>query len=55
MKCTLMNKFTEVLEAEYNEKLKVFTSIYKIKNKPIKSILWLIFFHYLFYPVNNQH
>ena len=32
MKCTLMNKFTEVLEAEYNEKLKVFTNIYKIKN-----------------------
>lgn len=32
MKCTLMNKNTEVLVAEYNEALKVFTDIYEIKN-----------------------
>ena len=32
MKCTLMNKNEEVLVAEYNEALKVFTEIYEIKN-----------------------
>ena len=32
MKCTLMNKNTEVLIAEYNESLKVFTEIYEVKN-----------------------
>ena len=32
MKCTLMNKNKEVLVAEYNEALKVFTDIYEIKN-----------------------
>lgn len=32
MKCTLMNKNTEVLVAEYNDVLKVFTEIYEIKN-----------------------
>lgn len=32
MKCTLMNKNTEVLIAEYNEILKVFTDIYEVKN-----------------------
>ncbi len=32
MKCTLMNKNTEVLVAEYNEALKVFTDIYEVKN-----------------------
>lgn len=32
MKCTLMNKNTEVLVAEYNEALKVFTDIYEIIN-----------------------
>ncbi len=32
MKCTLMNKNTEVLVAEYNELLKVFTDIYEVKN-----------------------
>lgn len=32
MKCTLMNKNTEVLVAEYNDLLKVFTEIYEIKN-----------------------
>ena len=32
MKCTLMNKNEEVLVAEYNEALKVFTDIYEIKN-----------------------
>ena len=32
MKCTLMNKNKEVLVAEYNEVLKVFTDIYEIKN-----------------------
>lgn len=32
MKCTLMNKNEEVLVAEYNDALKVFTEIYEIKN-----------------------
>ena len=32
MKCILMNKNTEVLVAEYNDVLKVFTYIYEIKN-----------------------
>lgn len=32
MKCTLMNKEKEVLVAEYNETLKVFTDIYEVKN-----------------------
>ena len=32
MKCILMNKNTEVLVAEYVEKLSVFTEIYEIKN-----------------------
>ena len=32
MKCTLMNKNKEVLVAEYNEILKVFTDIYEVKN-----------------------
>jgi len=32
MKCTLMNKNTEVLVAEYNELLKVFTDIYEVRN-----------------------
>lgn len=32
MKCTLMNKNNEVLVAEYNEALSVFTEIYEIKN-----------------------
>ena len=32
MKCILMNKNTEVLVAEYKEKLSVFTKIYEIKN-----------------------
>ena len=32
MKCTLMNKNKEVLVAEYNEALKVFTDIYEFKN-----------------------
>lgn len=32
MKCILMNKNTEVLTAEYEEKLSVFTKIYEIKN-----------------------
>lgn len=32
MKVTLMNKNTEVLVAEYNEQLAVFTKIYQIKN-----------------------
>lgn len=32
MKVTLMNKNTEVLVAEYNEQLAVFTKIYEIKN-----------------------
>ncbi len=32
MKCTLMNKDKEVLVAEYNETLKVFTDIYEVKN-----------------------
>lgn len=32
MKCTLMSKNEEVLVAEYNEALKVFTEIYEIKN-----------------------
>lgn len=32
MKCTLMNKNNEVLVAEYNETLSVFTEIYEIKN-----------------------
>ena len=32
MKCILMNKNVEVLTAEYNEMLKVFTNIYEIKN-----------------------
>ena len=32
MKITLMNKNTEVLIAEYNEQLAVFTKIYEIKN-----------------------
>lgn len=32
MKCTLMNKNTEVLVAEYNEALKVFTDIYEVIN-----------------------
>ena len=32
MKCTLMNKNKEVLVAEYNDALKVFTEIYEIKN-----------------------
>lgn len=32
MKCTLMNKNMEVLIAEYNESLKVFTEIYEVKN-----------------------
>lgn len=32
MKCTLMNKNTEVLKAEYNETLKVFTEIYEVMN-----------------------
>ena len=32
MRCTLMNKNTEVLVAEYNEILKVFTEIYEVKN-----------------------
>ena len=31
MKCTLMNKNKEVLVAEYNEILKVFTDIYEVK------------------------
>lgn len=32
MKCILMNKNTEILVAEYNEVLKVFTKIYETKN-----------------------
>mgnify|MGYP004564422501 FL=1 len=32
MRCTLMNKNKEVLIAEYNETLKVFTDIYEVKN-----------------------
>lgn len=32
MKCTLMSKNEEVLVAEYNDALKVFTEIYEIKN-----------------------
>lgn len=32
MKCTLMNKNKEVLIAEYNDTLKVFTDIYEVKN-----------------------
>jgi len=32
MKCTLMNKNTEVLTAEYDDGVKVFTKIYEVKN-----------------------
>ena len=32
MKCILMNKNKEVLIAEYNEKVAVFTKIYEITN-----------------------
>ena len=39
MKCILMNKNTEVLVAEYNEKVAVFTNIYEIKNIDYAPIL----------------
>ena len=39
MKCTLMNKNKEVLVAEYNEVLKVFTDIVEINNDNITPIL----------------
>ena len=32
MKCTLMNKNTEVLVAEYDVELSAFTKIYEVKN-----------------------
>lgn len=48
MKCTLMNKNTEVLVAEYNEALKVFTDIYEIKNIDYAPLI-------LFNSYNNEN
>ena len=39
MKCVLMNKNTEVLVLEYNEKVTVFTDIYEIKNLDYAPII----------------
>ena len=45
MRCTLMNKNKEVLIAEYNETLKVFTDIYEVKN--IEYVPLIVYNNYL--------